>query len=424
MHTGAAFHATREGIVPSQSLTHDMLGTGRLRNHGANGSSRFRLEFHNCPSEIETEWRAFETSAFGTVFQSYDWCLASATAARHAANEEPLIVVGRSCDDRIAFIWPMALYCSLGVCSLRWLGQDRAAYNMGLYRRDILRRLDGATLEELLGRVAQLRSGIAVTRFKGQPLTWDGEPNPFAELATCTAPVKAFVSTLHADFDNYVRATLSSRQRKVIRAKRRKLEGMGAVEHQQAANSSERLAILEVFMGQKGIQLAGRRCKNVYADDVQQTLYRALALAENFQIPTEFHALSVAGQPVATLMAVRFQGVLHVQAISMTSGPLARYSPGVVLMHDVVRGACAQKVAMIDFGPGEGRHKSTWQASPVTFFETHRALRFTGAPVALMANLTAEGTRAVKRQRHLVQAARAVRALPWRVSQFFSFGAM
>lgn len=376
------------------------------------------IALYDCPGEIETEWRAFESKALGSAFQSFAWCMSLVVAARGQSNERPLIVVGRDTRGEIAFILPMALHRRLGITSLRWLEQCRSAYNMGLFRHDIVGGFDAATVRQVLRAVRARHPSIAAVKLLSQPRHWGGQANPFSALATACSGVLAFEVDASLPAEGFLRCALSAHQRKLLKAKRRKLAECGTLEHRVARDGAERLTTLETFLGQKAIQLAERGERNVFENAIQQRFLRNLAqqTSPGAGVPdgsgeVEFHSLEVAGAPVAVLIGQRFQDTFFVHAISMTSQELARHSPGLLLMHDVIVHQIEAGPRRIDLGPGRGRHKEMWRSSEIALFETHLSLRPHGLLLTSYSVLKTFAKNAVRKRRRLANAARRIRSL-------------
>src|SRR5262249_43176264 len=86
------------------------------------------LQVHGNLAEVEHEWRAFESRADRTVFQSFDWL---AKWQRHIGarrNTRPAIVLGRDDEGHLLFILQLAIERRAGVRCLTWLGSGPFAH--------------------------------------------------------------------------------------------------------------------------------------------------------------------------------------------------------------------------------------------------------------------------------------------------------
>ena len=94
---------------------------------------------------------------------------------------------------------------------LKWLAQDHANYNLGLYAPGIAEGLSRNDMSRLLSAVAH-SSGAAAAVLEAQPLTYDGIANPFAQLPHQPCPSSGYAVTL-GDFAQLYEHLFSKRSR-------------------------------------------------------------------------------------------------------------------------------------------------------------------------------------------------------------------
>jgi hypothetical protein len=114
--------------------------------------------------------------------QTYDWAKASARHLLGPEGREPVIAVACADDGRPLFLWPFEMAPAAGMKVLRWLGQDHANYNMGLFAPEAAPKFTANDLSRLLAEVAR-KTGAVAAILRAQPFSWDGMANPFAAPA-------------------------------------------------------------------------------------------------------------------------------------------------------------------------------------------------------------------------------------------------
>src|SRR5437764_888988 len=125
----------REGTGTSAdlpSVASPPLGGTWAEPPGPVAGSGVHLQVHGNLAEIEHEWRAFESRADRTVFQSFDWL---AKWQRHIGarrNTRPVLVLGRDDEGNLLFILQLAIEARAGVRCLTWLGSGLCDYNAPL----------------------------------------------------------------------------------------------------------------------------------------------------------------------------------------------------------------------------------------------------------------------------------------------------
>ena len=78
-------------------------------------------------------WEALQAKAPCTSAQTFDWAQAWTKQVLVPEGRAPGIVVGLGKDGRPLFLWPFEMGTEYGFPVLKWLGQDHANYNMGLF---------------------------------------------------------------------------------------------------------------------------------------------------------------------------------------------------------------------------------------------------------------------------------------------------
>src|SRR6185369_474874 len=194
------------------------------------GDRCLTLSFYSSSSQIENEWLAFEKRAVCTLYQSYRWVSAWCHSAAAQFDEKPLFVVARDGQGEIAFILPMAKVRRFGVGFLSWLSQFQSAYNMGLYRQDVLPQLDAVLLREILAGIRKTCPELSGAMLTDQPLEWEGHENPIARL-DCVHVVRerCYALPLKPCFDDVCATNLSHERRTELRRKWRRLSEYGDV---------------------------------------------------------------------------------------------------------------------------------------------------------------------------------------------------
>ncbi len=352
-------------------------------------------------------WEALQAVAPCTAAQTYDWALAWTRNVLVPEDREPVIVVGYGPDGAPVLLWAFEVEARLGLRVLKWLGQDHANYNVGLFKPEVARTLTGADMSRLL-REAGRQVGAAVATFEAQPFAWDGVPNPFATLPHRPAPNNAYAVEL-GDFTKLYESRFSRRSRSTIERKERKLVELGRLEYGWAETREERLDLLETFFAQKARQLAAMGVKNVF-DDHARAFYRDLALLEGDN-PSRLRLgyVKLNGHVLATFNGTICHDRLAVALSSLAEGDTQRQSPGALLLRHQIEEASNAGLAYYDLGVGQARHKDEWCNVVYTLFDSFIAFKTQGllltAPLAVAARLK----RAIKSNRMLWSFAQQVR---------------
>lgn len=395
--------------------TTDKLATDVTSKHFSIKETReqlsLSLDYFDTPEPLEREWRDFQKHAVCTIYQTYDWV---SNWCRHAASdhgERPLFVVARDADGRLAFIWPLAISRSFGLGTLGWLGQSYAGYNMGLYATDIVESITGCQLRCCLDEIVRNYRDICVANFYHQPSEWLGVTNPFSRIPRVPTDENAYMLELHSDFEHLFNATFRAKTRQTLRRQEKKLHSCGDVEIARGESRESRLGLLRQFLDHKAGQLSKIGVQNVYSNPGLSRFLHQIIGAESETMAIDFFHLDVDGESVAIIGGANFRGMFYYAFVSKSPdrSDCARWSPGTVLLREVIARCCANGVTHFDFGSGPSPAKRAWHPQEIELFNNYFALRAIGAPQTVLRRAALRGKRLVKYNRHLWPLARRAR---------------
>src|SRR5579871_6834027 len=166
-----------------------LIPTGRswaATRRGRPANDRFHLSFHGDMAAIEEDWRDFEQSADGTVFQTFAWQSCWLRHVGQPTGVQPLIAVVRASDGRILMLAPLAI-AGRPFRQLVWSAGDLSDYNAPLLAADfaqtVSRKDFRALWAALLGffrRDRRFRFDLIV--LDKMPETVGKQANPFVAL--------------------------------------------------------------------------------------------------------------------------------------------------------------------------------------------------------------------------------------------------
>jgi len=368
------------------------------------------IELHDGPDSLGAEWCELEKSAVTTVFQSHAWVSSWCRTAAPALAETPVIVTGRDEGGKLAFILPLSITHQLGMRWLGWLGQSHAGYGFGIYRRDVIARLDAKALRRLFRHIAAMRPGLAGCRLKKQPLTWNGVANPFALLTRAPSPFVATAFDLKPDFESLMSANFSSKKRSELRRTLSQLRKQSPVTIEIASTPEQRLRAFAAFQDQKSAQIAADGRASPFATAPIAAFYRDYLASDATAAQAAIGTMTVGSEIAAVDIAVIFQDRIYGLNRSMKAGDIRKSSPGRHVNSALIERAFAQACAVYDLGPGEASYKDDWNGHTVPMFSTEFPLAIPGMIAAPAFVAAAHATAALKRQPNLWNALDRLRA--------------
>jgi len=352
-------------------------------------------------------WEAMQAAAPCTAAQTYDWAQAWTKTVLGPAGREPAVAVGYGADGAALFLWPFEIGTAFGLRVMKWLGQDHANYNMGLFLPAAAEGLSAKDISRLLREVAS-QAGAAAAILDAQPVTWDGVANPLAKLSHQQSPNSGYAIRL-SDFTALYESRFSKRSRTTLERKERRLHEFGTLHYGWAETRDEKLALLETFFAQKSRQFAAMGIKNVFDVHVR-AFYREIALLDGDN-PSRLRLgyLKLDDKVLATFSGAVCHKRMGVVLSSLAEGDTQRQSPGALLMRHQIAEAADAGLAYFDLGVGKARHKDEWCDVVQALFDSFIAFKPQGLLLTLPLSAMARLKRVIKSNSRLWSAAQEMR---------------
>ncbi len=289
-----------------------------------------RIAVYEDLAAVELEWRAFETHADCTVFQSFDWL---AIWQRHIGARngvQPAIVVGRDGAGAILFLLPLSVCAAGWVRELTWLGSELCDYNAPLLAPTFSMRIDRASFLALWQDItrslrAHPRLRYDVIAFAKMPEAVGAQQNPMCYLGGTINPSGAYLTHLTGEWDAFYTAKRSSATRRRDRTKRKKLSEYGEIKFINPASDDEILSSLDTLMAQKARSFARMGVGNLFAKPGHTDFYRALATDPATRPVVHVSRLDVGAAAAAVNLALIYRDRYYHLLASYTDCDLSRF---------------------------------------------------------------------------------------------------
>jgi len=312
---------------------------------------------------IEETWRSFERLADGTAFQAFEWLAPWQHHIGEPSGVLPAIVIGRFADHSPAFILPLAIERHRLVRRLVFLGRAACDYNAPLLSPDFARLVPPAhhvawwaSICDLLGRFPEFRHDMVL--LDKMPQRVGSQANPLASLPTAPHPSRAYRARLGRDWDQFYFDKRSSATRRRDRNKRKKLSDMGELRVVSPTDPAEIAGTLETLFAQKSQSFARMGVPDLFARPGHRAFFTAAACQPGSIVHVS--RLDVAGQPAAINLGLRFGGSYYHVLASYDEGPVSRFGPGAMHLHELMRYAINKGCAWFDFTIGDEGYKRDW----------------------------------------------------------------
>lgn len=358
----------------------------------------------------EPVWRTLQQpEQLSTPYQRFDLLAAWQRNVGAAAQISPFIVVARDADGHPLLLLPLGLERAHGLRIARFLGGKHTTFNMALWQQDFAQRATAADLAALLDGLRGHADKADVLALRQQPQSWNGVVNPLTlwkhqpSVNDCPlliiAPGASPVSLISNSF------------RRRLKSKEKKLQPLAGYRYGIARSDAEIDAVLDWFFAVKPLRMAAQKLPDVFAEPGVAGFIREACLAKlaDGGRAIDIHVLQCDDEVIAI-----FAGVADGQRFSMmfntyTLSDSARYSPGLILMRNIIDHYAALGYSAIDLGIGSDDYKRLFCKSDEQVFDSFVALSARGRLGAAALAAATRGKRLVKHNPALMRLAQWTR---------------
>jgi CelD/BcsL family acetyltransferase involved in cellulose biosynthesis len=379
MTVAAAIESRRAGS-PARSKASRVAGVDILRNL----------------DQAERTWRSLERQQhFSTPYQRFDFLAPWQQKLGEREGLSPFIVIAYDAERRPLLLLPLALRQSYGVRTACFMGGKHVTFNMGLWDRDFAAGATAADLDALLSAI-RAQSAADVLALTRQPLRWRDLPNPMALLPKQPSVNDCPLLTMAADAkpDTLIRNSFRRR----LRGKERKLQTLPGYRYLAATADADIKRMLDWFFSIKPLRMAEQKLPNIFADAGVEEFVRGACMARlsGGGRVIDIHALECDDEVIAIYAGVadgyRFSMMFNSYTMSVNS----RYSPGLILMRNIIDDYAGRGYRALDFGIGSDEYKRLFCKSDEPVFDCF-------IPLSLRGSVAASAMSGINRAKHLVK---------------------
>jgi len=367
-----------------------------------------RLEILGDLAAAEPVWRGLERSAFCTPYQRFDLLSAWQRHVGEREGVEPFVVIASDRDGEPLLLLPLGVRRKHGARVASFLGGKHITFNMALWQPDFVSRATSADLDALLaGLRADARADVlALTR---QPRRWQGLANPFALLRGQPPANDCPVLTMAKDGAPASRISNSFRRR--LKGKERKLQTLPGYRYRLADSDADITRLLDWFFTIKPQRMAAQKLPNVFADPGVEDFVRDACLKRlaGGTRAIDIHALECDDEVIAMFAGVADTNRFSMMFNTYTLSGAAKYSPGLILMRDIIDHYAARGFTALDLGIGSDDYKRLFCKDDEPIFDSFVALTARGKLAAAGLSALTRAKRVVKHTPALMQIAQRVR---------------
>ena len=346
--------------------------------------------------QAEAVWRALEDpQQFSTPYQRFDFLGRWQRQVGEREGLSPFIVIAYDAERRPLLLLPLTLRHHCGVRTACFMGGKHATFNMALWDKDFAADAATVDLDALISGI-RARSAADVLALTRQPLRWRDLANPMARLPSQPSVNDCPLMTIVPDEPPTARISNSFRRR--LKGKERKLQTLPGYRYGVAAADAEIKRLLDWFFLVKPLRMAEQKLPNVFAGPGVEDFVRGACMA---QVPGGGHVIDIHALECDDEVIAIYAGVADGHRFSMmfntyTMSDHSRYSPGLILMRNIVDHHAERGYRALDLGIGSDDYKRLFCKSDEPMFDCF-------IPLTLRGQMAAAAMSGVNRAKHLVK---------------------
>ena len=354
-------------------------------------------------------WRKLEGAQTSfTPYQRFDFLSAWQRQVGEREGLVPFIVIGYDAERLPLLLLPLALRHACGARCASFMGGKHSTFNMALFDRDFAASATQADLEGLISAISQ-RSEADVLTLHQQPVRWRDLPNPLALLPhqPCANDCPLLVMEPGAE----PAALVSNSFRRRLKGKERKLQSLPGYRSRVASSEADIMRLLDWFFRVKPLRMAEQKLPNVFADPGIENFVRRACTAPiaGGKHAIDIHALECDEEVIAIFAGVadghRFSMLFNTYTMSANS----KYSPGLILMRDIIDHYAGRDYRALDLGIGSDDYKRLFCKSDEPIFDSFIPLSQRGKLAAGVISGLNRTKRLVKHNPALLEMAQKLR---------------
>ncbi|MGB3140381.1 MAG: GNAT family N-acetyltransferase [Aestuariivirga sp.] len=359
--------------------------------------------------KVELLWREMvQHGALCSRYQHHSWMAGWWDHIGSMSQDSPHVTVLRDDMGRPVLLLPLVRKKVGPLQAGFFMGGKHTNFNLPVWRPGHLKQ-PTAALNALVEGLRHNGPRLDLLVLLNQPAAWQGVANPMLQAPHREAASRAYTGELQSDFEALLKERMGANSRKKLRQKERQLAALGPVGFQRARTSAEIDQVLAAFFAQKAARMREQGLSNAFDAAGVKEFTRAAAHGidpDTGEPVIELYALWVGGKIIATFGGIvadgRFSGMFN----SIAGAEFRNYSPGELLLANVIRMCCERGLQKFDLGIGDAAYKQVYCRDAETLYDSIIPITAAGQVAAPLwrAGLAFKGK--VKKSDTLLRAAR------------------
>jgi CelD/BcsL family acetyltransferase involved in cellulose biosynthesis len=369
-----------------------------------------RVEIISDLVEAEPIWRRLEgASGFSTPYQRFDLIRAWQTNIGMREGWRPFIVAAYDKDQQPVAVMPLVVRRSRGVTLASFPGDKHSTFNMPLWRRDVASLVTRDDIVAMLKLIHAQAPEVDVLTLERQPASWHGLSNPMRLYGGQPSVNECPLLIMNPADPPAARISNSFRRR--LKTKERKLAALPGYRYGVATGDAHIRAVLDAFFRIKPQRMAAQKLPNVFDEPGAESFVRDACMPQRDgrPAPIDIHVLECDEEMIAMFAGVADGSRFSMMFNTYTLSENAKYSPGLILMRNIIDHYAERGYTSLDLGIGSDDYKRLFCKDDEPIFDSYLPLTAKGRVAVAVLSSLGHLKRTVKQTPALKRAAQAIR---------------
>ena len=244
-----------------------------------------------------------------------------------------------------------------------------------------------------------------------QPLRWQDLPNPMALLPHQPSANDCPLLTMAPEAAPA--SLVSSSFRRRLKGKERKLQALAGYRYHVGRENADINRLLDWFFRVKPLRMAEQKLPNVFAEPGIEAFIRTACLTplEGGGRVIDIHALECDEELIAIFAGVADGHRFSMMFNTYTMSGNAKFSPGLILMRDIIDHYAGQDYRALDLGIGSDEYKRLFCKDDEPIFDSFVPLSLRGRMATSAMSAVNRAKRRVKHNPALLEMAQNLRSM-------------
>lgn len=335
----------------------------------------YTLSLHNSFDRgLESLWRELELCSNPYVFQTYDWNAYWYSRVGVHGNSLQLCIVVVSSGGKPVALFPIGICVRYGFRTMEFLGGYLSDYNAPLFQHQIVTK---ETLKEIWRCVESVLPRHDLLRFSRMPGLIEDKKNLFVDILEAKRESISHSANLNKGWDCFSEK-LPERFKKDNARMRRRLSELGVLKFKVIDEAGAFSKVIDQLLELKERRYIETGVRNILANAGVRRFYEQSFSLNGASVKPHLAGLFLNDKLIAGHWGLLYANRYYYLVPCYATGQWAKYSPGRLLLENLVEWSAKNNIEIFDFTVGGEAYKDIWCDLEMHLYGSYKGKNFKG----------------------------------------------